>query len=85
MYKTLATYKGKSYKSITNVGLRPTINQGLDFINRNIETHILDQSFSMYGEKLKVEFIDFIRPEIMFDSLDELKSQVKKDILKIRE
>ena len=65
------------------MGYRPTMNQGEDSLKKNIETHVLDQNLSMYGETLKVEFVEFIRPEIQFNSLEELRDQIKRDISNI--
>lgn len=49
------------------------------------ETHILDYSGDLYGRKIEVEFMDFVRDEKKFDSIDELKKQVFADIDHIRQ
>lgn len=68
---------GKSVKyGITNIGMRPTVNGALPIC----ETHILDFNGNLYGKRISVEFLKFIRPEKKFDSLDELAAQVKRDI-----
>ena len=76
VYKT-NTYYGKA---ITNFGIRPTVNNTKKAI---LETHILDFDKNIYGEKLKVEFLEMLRKEQKFNSIDELKNQINKDILKI--
>lgn len=76
VYKTLVTADGKCYDAITNVGTNPTV---CDKTLR-AETYIPDFDGNLYGRELKIEFIDFIRPEIKFDSIEELKEQIKKDL-----
>lgn len=82
VYRTLAFIGEKAFPSITNVGVKPTI-QG----ERNplAETHILGFEGDLYGKKITVEFLEFIRPEMKFASLDELKAQIRADIKKVRE
>ena len=63
-------------KSITNVGVRPTV----DGKNLCAETNIFDFEGDLYGKCVRVEFIDFIRPERKFDSIEELSAQVHSDI-----
>jgi riboflavin kinase/FMN adenylyltransferase len=80
VYQTSILVKGIWYRSITNIGNRPTISgQGL-----TIETHILDFNESIYGEKVVLKFQNFIRPEQKFESLDALKAQIQKDINQIK-
>lgn len=75
VYYTNVEYNNKTYKGITSVGYNPTVNgQQL-----TIETYILDFDDTIYGQELKVYFIERIREEIKFNSLDELVKQIKKD------
>ena len=62
-----------------NWGLKPTVNNVLTPV---VETHILDFSGDLYGENLEIEVLRRIRDEKKFNSLDELKAQIKKDIEK---
>jgi riboflavin kinase/FMN adenylyltransferase len=82
VYQTVAIVGGNSYNSLTNVGINPTFNS----LNAplKIETHILDFDRDIYGEMIKIEFINFLRPEMKFKSVDELVSQIKKDIKDVR-
>lgn len=80
VYATKTYLRDKSFKSITNVGLRPTVNQNLDLWNKNVETHILERNIDLYDQEIKVEFFQFLRPEMKFASVDELKTQIQKDI-----
>lgn len=65
------------YKGMTNVGDNPTVSDGNPV---NIETHILDFDGDLYDQKIRVEFIDRIRDQQKFPSLEELKKQLQKDI-----
>ena len=76
VYLTYTTVDGKRYKSVTNVGGKPTIRGG---VNR-VETHIIDYSGDVYGKEIKVEFIKKIRDIIKFENTDSLKSQLKNDV-----
>lgn len=80
VYKTLTTISNKTYPSITNFGVRPTIDEQKKEI---FETHILNFNQDIYGQKIKVELIDFIRDEKKFNNIEELKEQIKADIAKI--
>lgn len=62
---------------IANFGVRPTITDKSEPV---LETHILDFDKDIYGEKLVVEFLKMIRKEQKFNSSDELRAQIKKDI-----
>ncbi len=77
VYLTLTTVFGNHYRSITNIGYNPTT--GDDRLS--IETYIGDGfSSNIYGQEIKVEMIEKIRPEIKFNSLDELVARLKADI-----
>lgn len=77
VYYTQTYINDKKYNSITNVGVKPTI-KGIHA--PLAETHILDFSGNLYGKKIEVEFCRFIRPEMKFLSVDELKRQISRDI-----
>jgi riboflavin kinase / FMN adenylyltransferase len=77
VYKVKIEYNGKTFDGIANYGLRPTISDSLKPI---LEVHILNFDKEIYGEKIKTTFIKKIREEKKFDSLDELKLQIRKDI-----
>lgn len=75
VYFTLVKYKENTYKGITNIGTNPTV--GIN--NLTIETYILDFNYNIYGEFIKIYFINKIRNEQKFNSLAKLKYQLKKD------
>ncbi len=77
VYLTETIIKGEKYKSITNVGVNPTVE---DREEKIIETHILNFNKDLYGQKIKVNFLKWLRDEKKFNSLEELKTQLEKDM-----
>lgn len=67
---------GTLYRSITNIGKKPTVK---DDEAVSVETHINDFDRDIYGKEIKVRLIRFVRPEIKFDSIEALKTQIRKD------
>jgi len=76
VYVTYVTHKGKRFEAITNIGFRPTFGKS----NLLIESHILDFNDSIYGDRIKVQFVKRIRSEKKFDTVDELIENIKKDV-----
>ena len=79
VYKTIAYLDGKPHLSITNVGVNPTVDAGN---LPTIEIHLKDLDDENISS-ISVEFVDFVRPEIKFASLDELKKQIASDVKKV--
>lgn len=77
VYQTLTTFKEMVYQSITNVGVNPTFKDDKKTI---VETNIFDFDQDIYGETIKVEFIDYIREEKKFNSVNELVDQISVDV-----
>jgi len=73
---------GKEIQGIANVGTRPTVDGGKKVI---LETHLFDFNKEIYGQYVEVHFKQKIRDEIRFQSLDELKAQIKKDIVVVKQ
>jgi len=65
----------QTWNGVANLGKRPTVN-GLTLL---LEVHMLDVTTELYGKHLSIEFKHFIRGEIKFSSLDELKTQIGLD------
>lgn len=72
---------GMLYPGMMNVGYRPTVNLGKE---RRVEVHLFDFNGNLYGQKLRIEIVKFIRGEHRFNSLDALKEQLLQDSLSIR-
>ncbi len=80
VYQSKVHIDDKTYKGVTNIGTRPTF----DGEEKTIETHIIDFNQDIYGKLVTVELIKFIRDEQKFDSVNELVSQIKKDINQVK-
>jgi len=71
----VAVAEGEAWPGVANLGVRPTVDGGA----RVLEVHLLDFSGDLYGCEIEVEFVQFIRPEQRFASLDLLKEQISAD------
>lgn len=71
----------KPWPGIANIGLRPTVNGG----RPSIEVHLFDWNKDLYGRHIDVTLRQFIRPEMKFNGLDELKAQIRQDAQQARE
>jgi len=80
VYATETMIGGRKYKGATNVGVKPTV-EGYNPVA--IETNLFDFNDEIYSEEISTLFYKFIRPERKFDNLDELKSQIQRDIKEI--
>ena len=67
----------KFYKGIANLGYRPTFNQK----KLLLEVNLFNFSGNLYNKKLSVEFLKFIRGEKKFNGVDDLRNQIKRDLL----
>ncbi|MFW6057186.1 MAG: bifunctional riboflavin kinase/FAD synthetase [Chloroflexota bacterium] len=76
VYATIANVRGKRYKAVTNIGLRPTFGD----TERIVETHILDFTGDIYGSALQIEFAARIRDERPFENQEALVAQIRKDV-----
>lgn len=81
VYASKVNIDGKWYPSVTNIGVRPTINTK----SLRSETCILGYSGNLYGREIEVYLLSFIRDEKKFESLDELSAAIKSDAVKARE
>lgn len=66
---------GSAHKAVVNIGLQPSIGD----LPLAVEAHILDFSGNLYGQKIGVDLLTFIRPEERFRSIDDLKRQIGMD------
>lgn len=76
VYASKTFADGKWYPSITDIGVKPTVNYGGAPL---AETYIHGFSGDLYGSPLQVILCHFIRPEMKFGSVDELKAQINAD------
>ena len=66
---------------MTNVGTRPTVDQSG---RTTIETHIFDLDRDLYGQPIRVSFVQRLRDERAFESLDALRAQIDADCHRAR-
>lgn len=66
--------------SVLNIGCRPTFDEG----EQAIEAHLLDFHGSLFGEQLRVQFVERLRSERRFSSPDALVAQIGCDVIKAR-
>ena len=76
VYLTAVKIGDKLFKGLTNVGTCPTFNER----KMHTETYILDYNSEIYGEEVKIFFLEFIREERKFESPEALKSEINKNI-----
>ena len=77
VYVTEARVAGVAHPAITNVGVRPTFEDDGALI---VETHLLDQRMSLYGEPMELAFREKLRDERRFESADALAAQIAEDV-----
>lgn len=75
-YATWVEWRGERYRGMTNIGRRPTLDNGEAI---SIETHLLDFKADLYGEKLTLRFVERLRDEKRFEGLEHLKAQLALD------
>ena len=68
------------FNGIANLGFRPTINDTKD-TRPLLEVHLFEFDQEIYGQKLEILFVDFLRAEKRFSNIDELKLQISKDVI----
>lgn len=76
VYATKVNFDEIEKYAVTNVGVRPTFGGKTDV---SIESYIMDFSGILYGKYVRVDFYQFLRPEMKFSSPQELSRQIEKD------
>ncbi len=77
VYHSKVLVRGQWYQAITNIGCKPTVSEEPII---GVESYLYDFSQEIYDEKIIVALYEFARPERRFDSLEQLKQQLKIDI-----
>jgi riboflavin kinase/FMN adenylyltransferase len=80
VYVTRTVHRGRTLRSVTNVGSRPTF-ADQEFA---VETHLLDATEDLYGEAIEVAFLARLRQELRFASPQALVEQIRKDVERAR-
>jgi riboflavin kinase/FMN adenylyltransferase len=74
----IAASSSRTYRGALNIGFRPTLASPAPQLQ--VEAHLLDFTGDLYGQELEIAFVEKIRDEQKFASLDVLKSQIALDI-----
>lgn len=77
VYATVCTLLGKKYKGMTNIGSNPTVSESGII---SVETHILGFDGDVYGKNMTIEFVQRLRDEQKFESVEKLKAQLEFDV-----
>ncbi len=76
VYITQTMFNGQAYRSVTNIGFRPTFNEK----KLSIETHLLDTQLASPPNRIEISFLHRLRDEQKFQNADELRRQIAADI-----
>jgi riboflavin kinase/FMN adenylyltransferase len=80
VYAVIAEVSGRVFPGACYIGKSPTLG-----LNRfSVEVHIIGFNDDLYGQKVTISFIDFLRDDIKFESIEKLKNQIAEDIKKAK-
>lgn len=77
VYKTEVIVDDRIFEAITNVGCKPTVTNDEKIF---IESYLYNFTENIYGKKIEVHFLEFMRKEQKFENIEELKKQLQKDM-----
>ncbi len=80
IYATLTEVDGTCFPSVAYIGKRPTFQDG----ERLLEVHIFDQTLKLYDKEISVSFLDQVREDMTFSSVDDLLKQMDQDGMQAR-
>lgn len=81
VYATTMVWAGRSLDSVSYIGTRPTFGPG----ERLLEVHLLDEEPDLYGEDVRVLFVERLRGDEAFASAEELSARIEQDVTRARE
>ena len=79
VYVTATLLEGKWRRSVTNIGTRPTFEAEAE---TSVETFVMNWSGDLYGDVVRVRFLHRLRDETKFSSMEELRSQIERDVIR---
>jgi riboflavin kinase/FMN adenylyltransferase len=82
VYAVQAQVNGKTCEAVLNIGYRPTLQKSEPQLRA--EAHLLDFEGELYGQEIELSFVEKLRPEKKFASIDALKEQIGRDITEAR-
>jgi riboflavin kinase/FMN adenylyltransferase len=78
VYAAHARVGDKTHRAVLNIGLRPTIQNSTPA--PRVEVHLLDFAGEIYGQELEIEFVEKLRDEKKFPSVEALRAQIQQDV-----
>ena len=78
VYAVHSTVSGQSHRAVLNIGYRPTLQNPKPELR--VEAHLLDFDGDLYGQEIETTFVEKLREERKFPSLDALRDQIAADI-----
>jgi len=83
VYAAHAQAQGRTWRAVVNIGVRPTL--GGTTPSRRVEAHLLDWEGDLYGRELELLFVQKLRQEERFPSVEALRAQIGKDVVAAKE
>jgi riboflavin kinase / FMN adenylyltransferase len=80
IYAVFVHMHGQHFEGAAYLGTRPTFDDGTPVL----ETFLFDFDGDLYGREIEVEFVDYIRGDRRFDTIEALKAQMDKDCARAR-
>ena len=82
VYAVRATLEGEDQmiKGVSSIGHRPTVNG----IGDLLEVYLFDFNSDIYGRRISIELVEFIREEIKYDSVEEMRKEIERDVEKAK-
>jgi riboflavin kinase / FMN adenylyltransferase len=85
VYATRVLIDGEVFTAGVNIGMRPTVEKKGGSGGLVVEAHLLDFHDDLYGHHLRLDFIKRIRSETKFPAVDDLKKQIERDLIQVRQ
>jgi riboflavin kinase/FMN adenylyltransferase len=82
VYAGYGLLRGQRYKAAINIGMRPTVTNDKKMV---VECHLIDFNDKIVGETLEIQWVEKLRDEVKFESIDQLKIQIERDVRKARD
>lgn len=82
VYTVHATVQGRAHRAVVNIGVRPTLQNPVPQLR--VEAHLLDFQGDLYDQEMEITFLEKLRDEKKFASLEALKEQIVRDIAEAR-
>ena len=80
VYAAEVIYRGRCYRAVSNVGISPSV-PGKPY---SVETYIFDFTDTIYGQFVEIRLRRYLRPEMTFASVEELKAQIQRDAAAVK-